>query len=116
MGRKSRAAPPSPIRCFNSSPEAIHLIVMMYVKYPMSLRNVEDLLAESGMDICHETVRFWWNLATIRPTAPSSFLSALQREKNWSSYSAAIAPLLAPVYTSAGLLRSRTGNSSFSRQ
>jgi putative transposase len=34
---------------------------MMYVRYPLSLRNVEDLLAERGIDICHETVRFWWN-------------------------------------------------------
>ena len=33
----------------------------MYVKYPLSLRNVEDLLAERGIDISHETVRFWWN-------------------------------------------------------
>jgi len=39
----------------------IRLVVMMYVKYPLSLRNVEDLLAERGIDICHETVRFWWN-------------------------------------------------------
>ena len=31
------------------------------MKYPLSLRNVEDLLAERGIDICHETVRFWWN-------------------------------------------------------
>ena len=35
--------------------------MMMYVKYPLSLRNVEDLLAERGIDICHETVRFLWN-------------------------------------------------------
>jgi hypothetical protein len=48
-------------RYFNSSPEVIRLVVMMYVKYPLSLRNVEDLLAERGIDICHETVRFWWN-------------------------------------------------------
>ena len=34
---------------------------MMYVKYPLSLRNVEDLLFERGIDICHETVRIWWN-------------------------------------------------------
>jgi hypothetical protein len=46
---------------FNSSPEIIRLVVMMYVKYPLSLRNVEVLLAERGIDICHETVRFWWN-------------------------------------------------------
>ena len=51
----------SPFRYFNSSPEIIRLVVMMYVKYPLSLRNVEDLLAERGIDVCHETVRFWWN-------------------------------------------------------
>ena len=39
----------------------IRLVVMMYVKYPLSLRNVEDLLAARGIDVCHETVRFWWN-------------------------------------------------------
>ena len=34
---------------------------MMYVRFPLSLRNVEDLLHERGIDICHETVRAWWN-------------------------------------------------------
>ena len=52
---------PNPFRYFNSSPEVIRLAVMMYVRYPLSLRNVEDLLHERGIDICHETVRFWWN-------------------------------------------------------
>jgi len=51
----------SPFRYFNSSPEVIRLVVMMYVRFPLSLRNVEDLLFERGIDICHETVRFWWN-------------------------------------------------------
>jgi len=37
------------------------LVVMMYVRFPLSLRNVEDLLFERGIDICHETVRHWWN-------------------------------------------------------
>src|ERR1700710_2405562 len=53
--------PSSPFRYFNSSPEVIRLVVMMYVRYPLSLRNVEDLLFERGIDICHETVRKWWN-------------------------------------------------------
>ena len=34
---------------------------MMYIRYPLLLRQVEDLLFERGIDICHETVRFWWN-------------------------------------------------------
>jgi putative transposase len=50
-----------PFRYFHSSPEVIRLAVMMYVRYPLSLRNVEDLLFERGIDICHETVRLWWN-------------------------------------------------------
>jgi putative transposase len=48
-------------RYFETSPEIIRLAVMMYVRYPLSLRNVEDLLHERGIDITHETVRFWWN-------------------------------------------------------
>ena len=53
--------PANPFRYFNSSPEVIRLVVMMYVKYPLSPRNVEDLLFERGIDICHETVRLWWS-------------------------------------------------------
>lgn len=53
--------PASPFRCFHSSPEVIRLVVMMYVRFPLSLRNVDDLLSERGIDICHETVRHWWN-------------------------------------------------------
>ena len=51
----------NPFRYFNSSPEVIRLAVMLYIRYPLSLRQVEDLLFERGVDICHETVRFWWN-------------------------------------------------------
>lgn len=53
--------PDNPFRYFNSSPEVIRLVVMLYVRFPLSLRNVEDLLLERGIDICHETVRLWWN-------------------------------------------------------
>ena len=40
--------PASPFRYFNSSPEVIRLVVMMYARDPLSLRNVEDLLFERG--------------------------------------------------------------------
>ena len=50
-----------PFRYFNSSSEIIWLAVMTYVRFPLSLRQVEDLLSERGIDICHETVRYWWN-------------------------------------------------------
>ena len=51
----------NPFRYFNSSPEVIRLAVMMYIRYPLSLRQVEDILFERGIDICHETIRYWWN-------------------------------------------------------
>lgn len=52
---------PDPFRYFNSLPEAIRRVVMIYVRFPLSLRNVEDLLFERGVDICHETVRLLRN-------------------------------------------------------
>jgi len=51
----------SPFKYFRTSPEIIRLAVMMYVRFPLSLRNVEDLLHERGIEISHESVRFWWN-------------------------------------------------------
>ena len=51
----------NPFRYFHSSPDIIRMVVMLYVRYPLSLRNVEDLLFERGYDLCHETVRLWWN-------------------------------------------------------
>ena len=50
-----------PFKYFHSSPEIIRLAVMMYVRFPLSPRNVEDLLHERSIEICNETVRFWWS-------------------------------------------------------
>lgn len=58
---------------------------MMYVRFPLSLQNAEDLLAERGIDICHETVRMWWNrfgpifAADIRQQR----ISRIRGFKNW---------------------------------
>ena len=50
----------SPFRYFRTSPEVIRLAVMMYIRFPLSRRNVEDLLHERGIDVSYESVRFWW--------------------------------------------------------
>jgi len=57
----------------------------MYVRYPLSLRNVEDLLHERGIDVSHETVRAWWN--KFGPL----FASEIQKKRagphrNWSNW------------------------------
>ncbi|MDC1522239.1 IS6 family transposase, partial [Planktomarina temperata] len=49
----------NPFKYFKTSPKIIRLAVMYYVRYPLSFRQVEDILHERGIDICHETVRFW---------------------------------------------------------
>ncbi len=43
----------APFKYFRTSPEIIRLAVMMYVRFPLSLRNVEDLLQreESSYDL-----------------------------------------------------------------
>lgn len=51
----------NPFRCCNASPEIIRLAAMMYIRFLLSLRNVEDLLHARGIDVSHEAVRFWWN-------------------------------------------------------
>jgi putative transposase len=50
-----------PFRYFKTSPEIIRLAVMLYIRLPLSLRNVEGLLHERGIEISHETVHYWWN-------------------------------------------------------
>lgn len=51
----------SPFRSFKTSPEIIRLAVIMYVRFSLSLRNVEDPLHEGGIEASPETVRYWWN-------------------------------------------------------
>lgn len=50
----------SPFKYFKTRPEIIRLAVKLYVRFPLSLRNVEDLLHERGVDVSHETIRYWW--------------------------------------------------------
>ena len=51
----------NPFRYFKNSPGIIRLSVMMYIRFPLSLRQVEDLLHERGIEISYEMVRAWWN-------------------------------------------------------
>ncbi len=51
----------NPFRYFNESPEIIRLAVMLYIRFPLTLRNDADLLHERGIGISHKTVRYWWN-------------------------------------------------------
>jgi putative transposase len=78
-----------PFRYFKTPPEIIRLAVMMYVRFPLSLRNVEDLLHERGMDVSHETIRFWWNrfgLMFIQYERRHGGQSARTKKLNWRDF------------------------------
>ena len=74
----------NPFRYFNSSPEFIRSAVMLYVRYPLSLRQVEDLLFERRIDICYETVRYWWN--RFGPLFASEIRKRRIDRRNWSNW------------------------------
>ena len=70
--------PANPFLYFHSSPEVIRLAVMLYVRFPLSLRNVEDLLFERGIDVCHATVRLWcWTAPNGIAMCQSEFVEGL---------------------------------------
>lgn len=50
----------NPFHYFNTSPEVIRLAVFTYVRFPLSLRNVNDLLHERSEDASHKAV--WMRL------------------------------------------------------
>ncbi len=74
----------NPFRYFKTSPEIIRLAVMMYVRFPLSLRNVQGLLHERGIDITHETVRFWWN--RFGPMFAREIRKRRVQKKNYSNW------------------------------
>ena len=73
----------NPFRYFKTSPEVIRLAVMMYVRYPLSLRQVEDILFERGIDISHEATRYWWN--RFGPMFAGEIRKRRINEHNWSN-------------------------------
>ena len=48
-------------RYFKTRPEIIQLAAMLYVSFPLSLRNLEDLLHERGVGVSYEPVWYWWH-------------------------------------------------------
>ena len=61
-----------PFRYFKTSPEIIQLVVMLYVRFPLILRNIEDLLYERGLDLSYESVRYWWHAPNLQAIFKSS--------------------------------------------
>lgn len=60
-------------RRFTASFEIIRVAAMMYVRFPLALRNLEGRLQERGIELGHDTVRHWWN--RFGPTACLAFLA-----------------------------------------
>ncbi len=52
---------PASFKYFETSSEVIRLAVMLYIRFPLSLRKAEDLLHGRDIDASHEAVGYWWN-------------------------------------------------------
>ncbi len=61
------------------------MVVMLYVRFPLSLRNVAELMFERGIDICHEKVRLWWNRFGLMFTAEirRRGVNRMRRFRHW---------------------------------
>src|SRR6202162_4011964 len=46
---------------YRFQPEVIHQAIWLYLRFTLSFRDVEDLLAERGIAVSYETVRRWVN-------------------------------------------------------
>ena len=57
----------SPFRCFKTHPEIIRLAVMLNVRFPLSLLNVDDLLLELGIVLCQSEVTYFWSEERSQP-------------------------------------------------
>ena len=73
--------------------------MMMYVRYPLSLRRVEDLMSERGIDICHGTVRFWCQHRAIfnGTRALPAALNAADSKHDWWSPAFSVGRNFRPV-------------------
>lgn len=71
-----------PFLYFASSLEVVRLKSLLYMCYPLSLRQAKDLLLERGIDICDETVRLWRNLF------PPSFAAEIRGRRTYNSRAA----------------------------
>ena len=74
-------------------PDVIRHAVWLYLRFTLSYRDVEELLAERGLDVSYETIRRWVlkfgpqfarNLRASRPRRAANGTST-----RWSSQSAA---------------------------
>ena len=74
----------NPLRCFNSSPETIRLTVMLYIRYPRLLLQVEDILFDRGIEMCHETMRLWWN--RFGPMFPAEIRRQRVHHRSYSNW------------------------------
>ncbi len=61
---------------------------MLYIRFPLSLRNVEDLLHEQGIEISHETVRYWWNRfgPMVAAEIRDKRVEAMRAHRNWQRH------------------------------
>ena len=81
---------------------------MMVIRYPLSLRQVEDILFERGIDISHETVRYWWN--RFGPMFASEIRKRRVQGRNWSNWRWHLDEVFVRINGETGIVRVTGGS------
>ena len=74
-------------RYFKTRPKIIQLAVMLYVRFPLSLRNVEDLLHKRGVDVSYEAVRYWWHRFGFKFASEIKKFIFVAKDRFWDRFS-----------------------------
>ena len=74
-------------RYFKTRPKIIQFAVMLYVRFPLSLRNVEDLLHKRGVDVSYEAVRYWWHRFGFKFASEIKKFIFVTKDRFWDHFS-----------------------------
>jgi putative transposase len=80
---------PNPVsfRYFKTSPEIILLAVMLYVRFPLSLRNVEELLHARREDVSYYSIRYWRHSFGSQCVSEIKKLFFTAKDRFWDRFS-----------------------------
>ncbi len=76
-------------------PEVIHQAIWLYLRFTLSLRDVEDLLAERGVAVSYETVRRWANHFGPMIASQDRLAGLVAVKRKASDVGLAVRPLIA---------------------
>ena len=74
-------------RYFKTSTGIIQHALMLYVRFPLSLRSVEDLLHKRGVDVSYEAILYWWHRFGFKFASEIKKFIFVTKDRFWDHFS-----------------------------